>query len=213
MRELRVIVDNRERNLELMEGLSERGFKMSFSQLPVGDYIISDRLCVERKTMSDFQGSIINSRLFDQMRRLSESFAKPVLIIEGDESEFALNPNVLLGTIISLYIDYNVQVIRSKDADETTAIMAKIAEMEQSQEKREPKILGRKRAFTRAEWQVLVLSSIPGVGPKIAKQLLKKFGNVRAVANASIEELKEVDKIGKKKAEKIHEVLTEEFKE
>lgn len=213
MHELKVIVDNRERNIELIEGLSERGVRVSFSQLPVGDYIVSDRLCIERKTIRDFGSSIINSRLFDQAKRLSESFKKPILIIEGDDLDFMLSPNVLLGAITSLYVDYNIQILRSKDVEETTALITKIAEMEQGDEKREPKIIGNKKAYTKSQWQLLILGSMPGIGPKLAKHLLNHFNTIKEVVNASIEELKEVDKIGDKKAKRIHEILNEKFEE
>ncbi len=209
----RVLVDNRERNLELLEKLSDMGLKLEFAQLPLGDYVISDRIAIERKSMRDFTSSIINSRLFDQLERLSESFQKPFLIIEGDESEFPLNDNVLLGTIISAYVDYGVQVIRSSDPEQTAQIIAKIAEHEEKEKDNAPVVIGIKRAYTLAEWQILVLSSIPGIGKKLAKSLIQHFKTIRNIAMSSPEELMQVDKIGKKKAEVIHSILNEEFKE
>lgn len=210
---VKIIVDNRERNLELLEGLSQSGVEVSFAQLPVGDYVLSDRMCVERKTVRDFEGSVMNSRLFDQMDRLSTGFPKPILVLEGAEEDFMLGPNVILGTIVSIYSDHNVQVVRSTCVSETVSILAKLAEREQYKEQREPRILGAKRAFTNSQWQVLILGSIPGVGPKLARSLVAHFRTISAVASASREELMKVDKIGKKKAAKIHELLNEEFKE
>ena len=210
---VKIIVDNRERNLELLEGLARSGVEVSFAQLPVGDYVLSDRMCVERKTVRDFEGSVMNSRLFDQLGRLGAGFQKPMLILEGDEAEFVLQPNVVLGTILSIFSDYNVQVIRSGCVSETSAILAKLAEREQKKGKREPRIVGSKRAFTNSQWQVLILSSIPGVGPKLARSLMAHFRTISRVAAASREELMEVDKVGKKKAAKIHLLLNEEFEE
>lgn len=211
MKELKMIVDNRERNISIVEGLADSGIEITFAQLPVGDYIISDRICVERKTISDFEGSIMNNRLFDQIERLHESFPKPMLILEGDESEARLGNNVLIGAMLRLYTDYNVQVVRSHDPSETVAILAKFAEMEQDKENRELRIVGVKRAYSVPEWQMLILSTIPGVGPKLARKLIEHFRTIRNVASASAEELTEVDKIGKKKAARIYEVLNNEF--
>jgi len=208
---VKIIVDNRERNIELLEGLAKSGVEMSFAQLPVGDYILSDRMCVERKTVRDFEGSVMNSRLFDQMDRLSSGFQKPILILEGDESEFLLQPNVVLGTIVSIYSDYSVQVIRSSCVSETSLILSKLAEREQKNAKREPRIVGSKRAFTDSQWQVLILGTIPGVGPKLAKSLIMRFRTISNVAAASEKELREVDKVGKKKAKRIRDILTAEF--
>jgi len=213
MEEVSIIVDNRERNLDLLEGLSGSGVRLSFAQLPLGDYILSDRICVERKTVRDFENSIVNARLFDQMARLSKDCKKPILLLEGEESEFTMNPNTILGAIISAYSDYNVQVIRSKDVWETVTIIARLAEREQEQKNREPKLIGCKRAFTNSQWQLLILSSIPGVGPTLAKSLIKHFKTVKRIASATPDELIEVEKIGSKKAERIYAILNAEFTE
>ena len=212
MGEVKIIVDKRERNLDILEGLSGSGILLKFAQLPVGDYILSDRMCVERKTVSDFEHSIINARLFDQIERLDHTFKKPLLLLEGEESEFTMNPNVVLGAIISLYSDYNVQVIRSRDATETVSTLARFAEREQG-ERRAPRMLGSKRAFTNSQWQLLILGSIPGIGPTLAKSLVSHFKTIKNVVSAEPDALMEVEKIGEKKAEKIYEILNAEFSE
>ncbi|MDE1874216.1 MAG: hypothetical protein KGI04_03810 [Candidatus Micrarchaeota archaeon] len=212
MGEVKIIVDKRERNLDILEGLSGSGIFLSFAQLPVGDYILSERMCVERKTVNDFESSIINARLFDQIERLSNTYKKPILLLEGEESEFTMNPNVVLGAIISLYGDYNVQVIRSKDSAETVSTLARLAEREQD-EKRVPRMLGSKRAFSNSQWQLLILGSIPGIGPKLARSLIGHFKTIKNVVSAEPKELMKVEKIGEKKAEKIYEVLNSKFVE
>lgn len=212
MGEVKIIVDKRERNLDILEGLSGSGVLLNFAQLPVGDYILSERMCVERKTVHDFESSIINARLFDQIERLSNTYKKPILLLEGEESEFSMNPNVVLGAIISLYSDYNVQVIRSRDSAETVSVLARLAEREQD-EKRAPRMLGSKRAFNNSQWQLLILGSIPGIGPKLARSLIGRFKTIKNVVSAEPGELMEVEKIGEKKAEKIYEILNAEFSE
>ncbi len=202
-----IIVDNRERNFELLEHLATYNIKLSFKQLPVGDYIISDRMCVERKTVSDFENSILDSRIFDQAQRLGASFEKPVLILEGDVSETRLGRNVILGTILSLYREYNVQIINTINFKETSYLLSRLVEKEQTEEKRQPKLTGIKKAHSEYEWQLLILSSIPGVGNKLAINLLSRFNSIKNISNATFEELIEVEKIGNKKAERIYKIL------
>ncbi len=211
MQALKIIIDNRERNLGILDKLSGSGIDLTFAQLPVGDYIVSERMCVERKTVSDFESSIIDNRLFEQLERLKSSFEKPILVLEGDSAEHRLGNNVIIGTMIKLYTDYNVQVIRSKDPEETAAILSKFADREQNADKKEPRILGLKKAHTTYQWQILILSSVPGVGPNLARKLLIHFKTLKQIANSSLEELMEVEKIGKKKAEGIHNILNAEF--
>ena len=210
MKEVKVIMDNRERNLEIITGLEEHKVDLTFAQLPVGDYIISDRMCIERKTISDFETSIIDSRLFDQAERLHASFSKPILLIEGDESELRLNRNVMLGAITKLYVKYNIQVVRAASAADTAYMVYRFADHEQNED-RTPRMMGLKKAHTNYQWQLLILSSIPGIGTKLAKKLIEHFKTIKGVVSADIDELKEVDKIGKKKAERIYEILNTEF--
>jgi excinuclease ABC subunit C len=52
-----------------------------------------------------------------------------------------------------------------------------------------------------------VLDSIPGIGPKRKKNLLKKFGSVRGIKDASIDELAKVAGMTTKLAEQVKEYL------
>ncbi|MDE1767897.1 MAG: hypothetical protein KGH64_01265 [Candidatus Micrarchaeota archaeon] len=211
MQQLRIIVDNRERNFEILDALAGSGVNLSFAQLPVGDYVVSDRICVERKTVRDFESSIMDNRLFEQLERLKAGFEKPILILEGQESDHLLSENVITGTIVKLYADYNVQMIRARDPVGTAAILSKFADREQNGEKKEPRILGIKKAHTTYQWQILLLSSLPGIGPNLARKLLEHFRTLRGVMTADAKSLMEVDKIGRKKADEIYRVLNAEF--
>lgn len=208
----KIIIDNRERNFELIESLEAYGVELQFSQLPVGDFILSKRVCVERKAVDDFENSIISNRLFEQVERLSKSFERPFLLIEEKENyEHKLKPNSIIGAIIKCFLDFKVQVIFSKSPEETAYILKNIAEKEQEDKQNEPKIIGAKKAYTEEEWQLLVLESLPEVGPKIARNLLKKFKSIRKIANASVEELMQVEKIGKEKAKRIYKIINREW--
>ena len=64
-------------------------------------------------------------------------------------------------------------------------------------------------SFWRADGGCLAsrLDAIPGIGAKRKKALLKKFGSVEAIKEASLEELSQVRSIPLDLAEKIKEYL------
>lgn len=58
--------------------------------------------------------------------------------------------------------------------------------------------------------QLYLLQGLPQIGPMLAKRLLKHFKSVSNVVNASVQDLAEVNGLGKVSAEKIREVLDTE---
>ena len=56
-----------------------------------------------------------------------------------------------------------------------------------------------------------IIESLPGVGRNLSKSLLKEFNSVKKIFNSNTEELRNVDKIGKKKAENIRKVIDEDY--
>jgi Fanconi anemia group M protein len=207
---IKIIIDKRERNNQIFEKFSELGCKVDIAILPVGDYIVSDRICIERKTENDLENSIINARLFEQLERLKKSFEKPMLIIENSDAGFRLNEKVILGAILKIYIDYGVQIIFSDSPESTANIVYEIAKREHSDKRNEPKIVGIKKAYTDYQWQIFLLGSIPGIGSKLAKNMLGHFHTIKNVADADVNELMKVEKIGVKKAKKIYNILNSE---
>ena len=210
---MKIIIDKRERNSNVIDGLKKKGFEIEIKTLPVGDYILSNRVCIERKTISDFESSLISGRLFDQIKRAKEAYEFPIVLIEGTADEFRLNLKSIIGAIVSIYTEYRVQVIFCFDVFESVGIIAKIIEREQIKKYNEPSLKGGTKAYTDNQFKEHIVGNIPGIGPKLARQLLLKFRNIRNIANADVDELTKIEKIGKIKAQKIQEILNEDYRE
>ena len=204
---LAIVVNNRERNEELLSQLEELGVEITIQALPVGDYIISDRVCIERKTVSDFESSIISGRLFEQAARVSEAYERPIIIIEGDREEFRMKGNVISGAIASLYIDYDIPIITTSGARESAEMIKYISKHEQQDKKRTPSVKGAGRSFTESQFMEKIIGNMPGVGFETARNLLEHFGTVQAVALASEKELMDVENVGKKRAKLIFALM------
>ncbi len=208
----RVFVDPREREMgKLLEGM---GLEVTLKSLEVGDYVLSDRLAVERKTAEDFVASIIDPErnLFRQISDLSRTYDRPVLILEGrDLYARQMNPASIRGALASIAVDFGIPIIPTEDKEETAAVIAMLAVRERK-EGREPKVHGHKTARTLKEQQEYLVSAIPSVGPAVAKNLLKHFGSIEKIMTATEEELRQVELVGPKIAERIRELVGGEYK-
>lgn len=208
----RIYVDPRERGMAKL--LEARGMEVTLRNLDVGDYVVSDRVAIERKTATDFVASIIDPErnLFRQIGDLSRSYDRPILILEGrDLYTRQVNPNSIRGALAAVAVDYGVPIIPTEDQDETASVIALLATREQK-EGHEPKLHGHKTARTLKEQQEYLISAIPSVGPRVARNLLKHFGSIERIMTARQEELQEVEMVGPKIAERIRELVGGEYK-
>jgi ERCC4-related helicase len=209
-----VYADYREKSSGVIKKLIELGIAIKLEKLEVGDYLLSDRLVVEYKTVPDFVDSILDKRLLTQLKDMKK-YQKQLIILEGEEdiySQRQIYPNAIRGMLATICIDYGVPILTTKNADETSLLMAMIAKREQTDENKEFTMHGAK-PLTLKEQQEYIISALPGVGPILSKPLLLMFGSVNKVLSATEKDLKKVDLIGDKKAAKIREIIDSEYKE
>lgn len=77
----RVIVDARELRSGLPSALDAAGLAVVPATLAVGDYVVSPRLAVERKSPSDLASSLASGRLATQAAALIRHYAVPTLLL------------------------------------------------------------------------------------------------------------------------------------
>ena len=212
---LKIYVDSREKSSGVVKYLVDNNIEVSMSNLDVGDFILSERVGVERKEIRDFVDSLMDKRLLQQVRALKKSYERPLLIIEGSEDIFSVrkvHPNAIRGMLAWIVIDMKVPVVYTKDFRETAEFMITIAKREQEENTKEFGIRGERKPLSDTELQEYITSGLPGVGPSLAKSLLDKFKSIENIVNASEDELKDVEKIGSKKALEIKRILKKEYK-
>ena len=210
-----VYADCREAPSRINNYIEELGAIVSSRQLKVGDYIASDRVGIERKTITDFLGSIMNQRLFKQLGELSESFESPVLVIEGNPELLwhgsSMHPNALRGALASITVDYRVPIIWTMNARETAAQIHWIAYREQLKSRNGVSIRGEKLPMEKPKQQEYIVAGLPFVNSTLSRRLLEHFGSVKRVFNAKPDKLMRIDKIGEKKAKQIWELINEGY--
>jgi len=205
-----VRVDKRELRSGIVDYLRNFGCEIKEEALEIGDYLLSERVVIERKSFGDFASSIKDLRLFKQAKELTK-FEKPILLIEGFEYMGNLSESSLLGALSSLILDYNISTIWTKNKRESANFIFLTAKREQFKNKRNEVIRVRKKPLSLEEEQKYLVAGLPYVNSVLAERLLKKFGSPIRIFNAKKEELMEVEKIGEKKANKILEVLKTKF--
>lgn len=213
----KIIIDHREKSSGIVTEIEKHGLQTELRQLVSADFVIQIKdsnnniqtVGIERKTQSDFINSIIDKRIIKQLLMLKENFSLPLLIIEGDENLYSIrnfHPNAIRGMLASIALDYQIPILYTKNYKDTASTLAVIAARLDKQ-KRPISLLGKRKPLTLKEQQELIIECLPGIGPEIAKNLLKHFGSINAIVNSSEEELMKVDKLGKIKSKKIKELL------
>jgi Fanconi anemia group M protein len=207
-----IMADTREFNSEVVKELSRKGFVVGSTQLDCGDYIISDRIAVERKEVGDFLQSLMNGRLFSQLKMLRRAYVNPILVMEGEGlfQTRGINEQAIYGALASIVSDFNITVIFTANPRETAHLLAGIAKREQG-EGRPVGMRGEKGSMSLSERQQFIIEGLPGISATLAQRLLGHFGSVKAVLEADEIQLCEVRGIGKTIAKGIVETLQSGF--
>jgi len=212
---LRIVADARETPSGIPELLAGKGVYLQKKSLDVADYVIGE-IAIERKTVNDFISSLYRGRLFEQAERISSAYSKYLLIVEGDAQEALAdlkNPNVYWGTLLALALKFDFRIFFTMDQDETASLLYLLAKQAQSDYRMQrPMLVKKPRMETTKDWQILILGSLPSIGPKLAEKLLQSFGSVRNVLKASSKELAVRGGIGEARARKIQQLLDAEYR-
>jgi len=205
-----VFVDDRESSNECVSRLTQLGADLKVQRLAVADFVVSQRVGVERKECGDLESSVVDGRLFNQAQELKQNFERPLITVVG-KGFCRLNEKALEGALISLCVDYGIPVLFFEDEVALGDFLFHLAEREQLSPHKEHRLRLEKKAFSVKDQQQFIVESLPAIGPSTAKKLLEHFGSVEAVFDAHEDELAEVPGIGKDKAAEIRKVVAARF--
>ncbi len=232
----KVYVDSREpTNMqEMIEKLFPQ--KVEIVMLNVGDYIfdfIRYAVVVERKSIDDFVNSIRNNRIWEQLQKIlnfkefnSKEVRRRILLIEGTFDQFMPDSQFLsdkqknrfyasmMGALQQIIFVYHVPIIFADNQVALKQFFRILVEREKNGKndtlpsarwtKEETKISGE------VDYRIIMLSSIPTIGPQLAKNLLRRYRSIKNIVNATKESLAKVPGIGMKRAEMIYNFFRSE---
>jgi DNA excision repair protein ERCC-4 len=222
----RVVVDVREFRSSLPSLLHGRSMVVVPCMLTVGDYVLSPKICVERKSIKDLITSFKDGRLYAQVETMFEHYESPMLLIEFEQNKsFTLEPfadlSNSMGTststtaadlqskIVLLTLAFpRLRIIWSSDPYQT----AEIFENLKTQEAEPDPVAAAKvglDAGTGAEEQAFnrepqdMLRVIPGITSKNLKNLVLQVENIVELSNMSVDELEPI--IGREAGRQVYQ--------
>jgi DNA excision repair protein ERCC-4 len=220
---IRIVVDEREKNSGIPDLLRKAGASIDFAQLQVGDYVVSPEIAVERKTVRDLVSSIYDGRLFVQCSDLIKHYQKPLLLVQGNIAELAEIPEdtedkdlkrlaermpLAYDALATVATEFRIPIIHTPSADQTAQFLVTLV----NKSLREGKATGPLLRKIKKEnpvyiQQLSVLSSVPGVGEKLAVRMLEKFKTPKRALSASAAELATIPGFGLARAERVRKIL------
>jgi ERCC4-type nuclease len=184
-----ILYDHRENRSGIPDELIARGIAVRAENLPAGDYVLSDRLIVERKSGSDLAASIKDRRVFEQAERLKAAYPAVILLVEGEPIHISeASWKGALGRVLTM----GVSVLQTANALDSAEWIARLARQEGAGPSG-ARGAGRVRREPEA---VDILGCLPGISTVNARRLLDHFGSLRAVTAAGERELLDVRGIG-----------------
>lgn len=205
-----LVADTAQKGNEILLELEEKKARVIYSNLQIGDYQITDNVYVTYMTSEEFNQRLADKRLYRQVLELKRSCPEPVIIVEGPSvyKVSGANTNVINGALAFINILNRIPVVFTSSPQESADIIFMATNQmqfglgfevhvdEQRMKKRDYK-----------EIQLDIIGALPGVGPVLAKAMLKNHGSLQSVFSADSEELNATEGLDEAKIE----VLTKLF--
>lgn len=209
-----IYVDSREASTKngqkIVKKINELGAKVVIRKLDFGDFLIGEDVAVERKTIHDLVSTLTQRFLFDQIFNMKNAYPKAILLIEGYMGVLRkfrrITPEALNGALFAI-VQANIPIVPTIDYQDTATFLVTAAKQQLKEGKVKAIIRHRPKAKNMQKKQIYAVTGLPHVGPALAINMLKQFGSVRQVFNASKEEFKAVTGVGPLIASRIIEVL------
>lgn len=216
-----VVVDTREKNIEIYDFLERNKINVARDTLDVGDIMIFGKVnfLIERKTESDFMGSLLDGRLFKQMRNLAETSDLngyvPCLLFVGDKWKMwkfhNIKPIQIAGALNTIQFKFGVTIIEEKTEKAAALRLLNLIAMYDPQNEKPNKVYPvrtiSKKNLTGAEYVRGILEGFPTIGPAMAKRWQEEFMTLKGCLEATKNgELAKVKGFGPKTLEAIRSI-------
>jgi Fanconi anemia group M protein len=186
--------------------------------LDAGDYLIGDIL-IERKTAVDFIKSIVDGRLWNQLKKMSEVTDHAMLVVEGSvaypirKQLTKVHPNAVIGALSSVLVDWGIPVVVLPSYAWTAELLLRIHKKKSEPDTRTVmRARVKHKTITPDDELRRVVEGLPGIGANTAHELLCRFKTLQRLFSATKPELMGVQGIGEKRAAYLAELFRREYR-
>jgi len=193
--------------------LRDAGLGLRVEPLESADIVVSSRVAVAVRSVKEFIDGISDGSVFSTLAKLKHEYLHPILIVQGEpEGEGIQAGNAAVyDALSSVLAEYHMPVLSTRNADETAAQIVSLYRQEAAREGKRQQ--GVQTTLDVPSRQRFLVQGLPNVSATLAQRLLERFGSVKGIADADVEELMQVEGIGRVIAEGIHTVLRKKYGE
>ncbi|XP_042638155.1 Fanconi anemia group M protein [Orycteropus afer afer] len=206
-----ILVDNREitSGSEVISTLrAVHGLEVEVCPLNGCDYIVSNRMVVERKSQSEML-NISRNKLIDHIQHLQSMFERICMIVEKDREKIGDTSRMFRRTknydsLLTALISAGIRILFSSCQEETADLLKELSLVEQ----RKNVGIHVPTLVNSNKWDTLQFYlSIPHVSYITALNMCHQFSSVKKMANSSSQEISMYAHVSHEKAEEIYNYI------
>jgi Fanconi anemia group M protein len=206
-----LVVSPRIGSAGLQTSLADLGYSTDVRDLENADVIVSNRVAVAVRTVDQFIDGISDGSILASLAKMKHEYLHPILIVQGaPEGDGGQAGNAAVYDALSAILsEFHMPVLSTNNANETASAIRSLEKQEMAKHAKDGRTM--QTTLDVPSRQMFLVQGLPNVSATLAQRLLEKFGSVKGIADANVEELMQVDGIGKVIAEGIHTVLRKRF--
>ncbi|XP_072193468.1 Fanconi anemia group M protein [Excalfactoria chinensis] len=209
---LRVLVDSREisSGTDVISSLKAiHGVKVQVCPLGCSDYVVSNRMAVERKFQSELLSSVNRNKVSQRLQRLQGMFERVCVIVEKDrtkpgETSRFLQRTQHYDTTLAALLQAGIRVLFSSCQEETALLLKELALVEQ---RKKAAICVPTEVEGHKQEMLNFYLSIPNISYLAALNMCHHFSSVRTMVNSSPSDIAAGAQVSLQRAEETYRYL------
>ncbi|XP_045423849.1 Fanconi anemia group M protein [Lemur catta] len=207
-----ILVDSHEitSGLEVISSLRAiHGLQVEVCPLNGCDYIVSNRMVVERRSQSEMLNSVSKNKLIEQIQHLRSMFERICVIVEKDREKSGDTSRIFRRTksydsLLTTLIGAGIRILFSSCQEETADLLKELSLVEQRKNVgiHVPTVVNSSKCEA-----LLFYLSIPNISYVTALNMCHQFSSVKKMANSSPEEISMYAQVTHQKAEEIYRYI------